>query len=212
MSLLNQLNPQEKVRTLNEYRRLIKAKFPRFDSIRDDEKSQFLIDHEEALGECMTQAIETVSPYVLVRTTQRTDSQLAGATGCIADSSFRTDSAEPTLTRLDAALYEKGAALAYSGQSIGNLTREDCIAIDYYNDNRPGAAKQARAKGSTDAMATAPCSRADASTSPSMARRKNAKLPGMDSPFTSGGEPIQKATAPISSMERRKNAKFPGMN
>lgn len=214
MSVLEQLTPQEQSQALLKYQQLFKQRFPRFDGLTDEEKADFLVDHQDEGRELYVTAIEQTNPYVKIHAVQRTDSEL-GATGRV--STFRTDSGATiaTVTRLDSDRYNRGAELAYSGQSIFNLSRQDCEDIDYYNENRPGAAKQARTKGSTDAMATAPCSRADASSSPSMARRKDRKLPGMELPVEDNSEPIQKAAAPIpvkSSMERRlaNSRKLPG--
>lgn len=207
MSLLQLLTPQEQSQTLLKHKQLFNQKFPRFDALTDEEKAQFIIDHQEEGEELFFTAIQQINPYVKIHTTQRTDSEL-GATGRI--STFRTDSGATitTVTRLDSDRYNRGAELAYNNKPILELSRQDCLDIDYYNENRPGAAKQARTKGSSDAMATAPSSRADASDSSSIARRKDRKLPVMELP-TQKQDLAQTTTAPMTSMERRKNAKLP---
>lgn len=210
MSLLQSLTPQEQTQALLKHKQLFKQKFPRFDGLIDEEKAQFIIDHQEEGEKLFVTAIQQTNPYVKIHTTQRTDSELIGATGRV--STFRTDSGATitTVTRLDAALYEKGAELAYSGQSIFSLSREDCEAVDYYNENRPGAAKSKTQKGDTSVMPSGGmANRADAGDSPSMAARKNRKLPSMELPIQKQGS-VQTTTAPMSSMERRKNAKLPG--
>lgn len=209
MSLLQSLTPQEQTQALLKHKQLFNQKFPRFDGLTDEEKAQFIIDHQEEGEKLFVTAIQQTNPYVKIHTTQRTDSELVGATGRI--STFRTDSGATitTVTRLDSDRYNKGAELAYSGRSIFELSRQDCEDIDYYNENRPGAAKQARTKGSTDAMATASCGRADASSSPSLARRKGRELPNVELPKQ---DSTQTTTAPMSSMERRlaNSRKLPG--
>ena len=206
MSLLEQLTPKEQAKVLFKYLELYKQRFPRFDGLTDEEKADFVIDHQDEGKELYQTAIEQTNPYVKILAAQRTDSEL-GATGRV--STFRTDSGATisTVTRLDSDRYQRGAELAYSNKPILELSRQDCLDIDYYQEHRFGAASQAATKGSTDTMATGGYSKADASSNPSMSRRKDRKLPVMDLP---AHDSTQTTTAPMTnSMERRKNAKLP---